>query len=120
RQQKVRFEGDMYTPKLVRYSGNTKEGFCDQCNPGRWLQLKNSAYWYHKQFFHGISSVSGKPFRSPLATKILDYAEILDSVVGLCHHCKKWIPLMITKKRKINDIINNNGMTILWYRHAHK
>ncbi|KAG4092984.1 hypothetical protein H8356DRAFT_1000873 [Neocallimastix lanati (nom. inval.)] len=253
RQQKVRFEGDMYTPKLVRYSGNTKEGFCDQCNPGRWLQLKNSAYWYHKQFFHGISSVSGKPFRSPLATKILDYAEILDvvnefekknikeyvldneqskketgvpsfekndlsvatsnnkfsnalkdlvaessinfpegsnlddyilkSVVGLCHHCKKWIPLMITKKRssqfftnilkykqndglliennkknekslnkyylkkkyniyndkksitemivsylqhvwqnkkEINDIINNNGMTILWYRHAHK
>ncbi|ORX63252.1 hypothetical protein BCR32DRAFT_298498 [Anaeromyces robustus] len=238
--------------------------FCDQCNPGRWLQLKNSAYWYHKQFFHGISSVSGKPFHPPLATKVLDYKEMLEIVnesesknikdnllgnkrnkkenstsnnstnttsssndkekddlsiitsneeflkafkdlvaestinlpegfnlndcilkfvVGLCHHCNEWVPLMINKKRssqfftnilkykqndkfliekskkngkplnkyylkkkynmyndkkniteiiisylqqvkqnkkEINDIINNNGMTILWYRHAHK
>ncbi|KAL6591089.1 hypothetical protein LY90DRAFT_678316 [Neocallimastix californiae] len=257
RQQKGRFKGDIYTPKLVRYSGNAKEGFCDQCNPGRWLQLKNSAYWYHKQFFHGISSVSGKLFHPPVATKILDYSEMLEVirklerknmkenlldnkynkidtkisgsstqsdknepsiiasteefmkafknliaestinlpneldlndsilkfVVGLCHHCKEWIPLMITKKKssqlftnilkfkqndnilneknkkngkpinkyylkkkynmyndkkniteiiisylqqvkqnkkEINDIIKNNGMTILWYRHAHK
>ena len=254
RHQKVRFEGDIYTPKLVRYSGNAKEGFCDQCHPGRWLQLKNSAYWYHKQFFHGVSSVSGKLFETPLSTKIVDYKEMLEIVsetekqniidnlignkhykkniisntdnnnndlsiiinndeflqafknlisessitlpnnfnfndcilkfvVGQCHHCKEWIPLMITKKRctqffthilkynkndsipieknnkkgkqlnkyylkkkynmyndkkniteiiltylqqikqnkqEINDIMKNNGMTVLWYRHAHK
>jgi len=108
---------------------------------------------------------------------------ILKFVVGQCHHCKEWIPLMITKKRctqffthilkynkndsipieknnkkgkqlnkyylkkkynmyndkkniteiiltylqqikqnkqEINDIMKNNGMTVLWYRHAHK
>ena len=252
RHQKVRFEGDIYTPKLVRYSGNAKEGFCDQCNPGRWLQLKNSAYWYHKQFFHGVSSISGKPFEPPLSTKIVDYKEMLEIVsetektniidnfignknskkdtnqntdyddlsiiinndeflqafknlisestitlpndfnfndcilkfvVGQCHQCKEWIPLMLTKKKctqffthilkykhndnipiekinkngkplnkyylkkkynmfndkkniteailsylqqikqnkqEINDIVKNNGMTMIWYKHAHK
>jgi hypothetical protein len=45
RRQKLRFHGDMYTPKWVRYNGQSKEGLCDTCQPGRWLQLKNSAYW---------------------------------------------------------------------------
>ncbi|KAJ3269792.1 hypothetical protein HK104_005061 [Borealophlyctis nickersoniae] len=46
RKQKVRFPGDIYTPAWVRFIGHQKEGFCDQCpKPGRWLQLKNSAYW---------------------------------------------------------------------------
>ncbi|KAJ1657436.1 hypothetical protein GGF38_004404, partial [Coemansia sp. RSA 25] len=66
RRQKVRFSDDMYTPMWVRNNGQQKEGFCDTCAPGKWLQLKNSAFWYHKQFFHGISSVSGRPFIRPL------------------------------------------------------
>jgi hypothetical protein len=45
RRQKLRYEGDDYTPKWVRYTGHLKEGYCDSCNPGKWLQLKNSAYW---------------------------------------------------------------------------
>lgn len=45
RRQKLRFEGDLYTPNWVRYNGQAKEGLCDTCQPGRWLQLKNSAYW---------------------------------------------------------------------------
>jgi hypothetical protein len=45
RRQKLRYEGDHYTPKWVRYTGHLKEGYCDSCNPGKWLQLKNSAYW---------------------------------------------------------------------------
>lgn len=45
RRQKLRYEGDNYTPKWVRYTGHLKEGYCDSCNPGKWLQLKNSAYW---------------------------------------------------------------------------
>ncbi|ORX54854.1 hypothetical protein BCR36DRAFT_266933, partial [Piromyces finnis] len=109
RNQKVRFEGDIYTPKLVRFSGNAKEGLCDQCNPGRWLQLKNSAYWYHKQFFHGISSVSGKPFQAPLTTK----KNIADTILSYLQQIKQ-------NKKEINDIVNSKGMTILWYRHAHK
>ncbi|CAG8454963.1 13185_t:CDS:2, partial [Cetraspora pellucida] len=72
RRQKLKYPGDMYTPQWVRYSGHSKEGFCDDCKPGKWLQLKNSAYWYHKQFFHGISSVSGKMFVPPVETRKFD------------------------------------------------
>lgn len=46
RRQKLRFDGDQYTPQWVRYNGQSKEGLCDTCTPGKWLQLKNSAFWY--------------------------------------------------------------------------
>ncbi|KAL7324293.1 hypothetical protein PS15p_210821 [Mucor circinelloides] len=45
RRQKLRYDGDNYTPKWVRFTGHLKEGYCDSCQPGKWLQLKNSAYW---------------------------------------------------------------------------
>jgi hypothetical protein len=45
RKQKLRYEGDQYTPQWVRNAGQAKEGFCDTCVPGKWLQLKNSAFW---------------------------------------------------------------------------
>lgn len=45
RRQKLRYPEDKYTPKWVRYNGQAKEGLCDTCQPGKWLQLKNSAFW---------------------------------------------------------------------------
>lgn len=45
RRQKLRFGDDWYTPEWVRGDGAKKEGFCDLCQPGKWLQLKNSAFW---------------------------------------------------------------------------
>lgn len=45
RRQKLRYAGDKYTPQWVRYNGQAKEGLCDTCTPGKWLQLKNSAFW---------------------------------------------------------------------------
>ncbi|CEJ00093.1 hypothetical protein RMCBS344292_14162 [Rhizopus microsporus] len=107
RRQKLRYEGDHYTPKWVRYTGHLKEGYCDSCNPGKWLQLKNSAYWYHKQFYHGISSVSGKPFIKPIEQR-MGKGDIIE---GLCHQCHRFVPACNGKKK-------NNYM--LWYRHAHK
>ncbi|KAI9268740.1 hypothetical protein BY458DRAFT_511403 [Sporodiniella umbellata] len=107
RRQKPRYDGDHYTPKWVRYTGHLKQGYCDSCSPGKWLQLKNSAYWYHKQFFHGISSVSGKPFMKPITQRIGKG----DTIEGLCHQCKRFVPAGNAKKK-------NNFM--LWYRHAHK
>lgn len=106
RRQKLRFEGDEYTPKWVRYVGQSKEGYCDTCQPGKWLQLKNSAFWYHKQFFHGISSVSGKPFANPLEQRAGDH----DIIEGLCHQCKEFVPICNSKRKN----------SVLWYRHAHK
>ncbi|KAH8548129.1 hypothetical protein BGW37DRAFT_508358 [Umbelopsis sp. PMI_123] len=106
RQQKLRYTGDQYTPKWVRYNGQAKEGLCDTCSPGKWLQLKNSAYWYHKQFFHGISSVSGKQFTGPIETRWVDQ----DVKEGLCHQCHQWVPVSNVKRKN----------SVLWYRHAHK
>ncbi|KAF8950704.1 hypothetical protein BGZ46_004373 [Entomortierella lignicola] len=106
RKQKLRYEGDQYTPQWVRNTGQAKEGFCDTCVPGKWLQLKNSAFWYHKQFFHGISSVSGKLFSSPMQTRQMEQ----EDVEGLCHQCNEWIPISNHKRQN----------SMLWYRHAHK
>ncbi|KAJ2772873.1 hypothetical protein IWQ57_001575 [Coemansia nantahalensis] len=106
RRQKVRFSEDLYTPTWVRNCGQKKEGFCDTCSPGKWLQLKNSAFWYHKQFSHGISSVSGRPFARPLQVRHFD----ADSLEGLCHQCRKWVPIANAKRRN----------SVLWFRHAHK
>ncbi|KAI9319492.1 hypothetical protein BX666DRAFT_1835783, partial [Dichotomocladium elegans] len=106
RRQKLRFDEDQYTPSWVRYNGQAKEGLCDTCSPGKWLQLKNSAYWYHKQFFHGISSVSGQPFIKPLETRWVDQ----DLLEGLCHQCHQWVPVSNVKRKN----------SVLWYRHAHK
>lgn len=61
---------------------------------------------YHKQFFHGISSVSGKEFTDPVETRFVDK----DLQEGLCHQCHQWIPVSNAKRKN----------TVLWYRHAHK
>ncbi|KAI9252454.1 hypothetical protein BY458DRAFT_523046 [Sporodiniella umbellata] len=106
RRQKLRYEGDEYTPKWVRYTGQSKEGYCDTCPSGKWLQLKNSAYWYHKQFFHGISSVSGKRFQNPIEQR----QGKQDALEGLCHQCKEFVPVCNSKRKN----------SVLWYRHAHK
>ncbi|KXN74044.1 hypothetical protein CONCODRAFT_27776, partial [Conidiobolus coronatus NRRL 28638] len=106
KRQNVRYNGDMYTPQWVRYSGHLKEGYCDLCEPGKWLQLKNSAFWYHKQFYHGISSTSGKFFCAPVRTRTRDN----ETVEGLCHQCHNWIQVSSTKRRN----------SVLWFRHAHK
>ncbi|KAJ1722016.1 hypothetical protein LPJ53_003511 [Coemansia erecta] len=106
RRQKLRFAGDLYTPMWVRNNGQQKEGFCDTCAPGKWLQLKNSAFWYHKQFAHGISSVSGRPFVRPLQVRHYD----ADIIEGLCHQCQVWVPIANSKRRN----------SVLWFRHAHK
>ncbi|OAD79089.1 hypothetical protein PHYBLDRAFT_157154 [Phycomyces blakesleeanus NRRL 1555(-)] len=106
RQQSTRYKGDSYKPEWVRYAGHMKEGYCDLCKPGKWLQLKNSAYWYHKQFLHGISSVSRKPFIEPLKQR----RGVNGMIEGLCHQCYSYVPIS-SRKRKNH---------LLWYRHAHK
>ncbi|KAL1920159.1 uncharacterized protein VTP21DRAFT_1305 [Calcarisporiella thermophila] len=106
RRQSILYPDDRYTPRWVRFSGPMKEGYCDDCKPGRWLQLKNSAYWYHKQFYHGVSSVSKRPFTRPIEMRTLDG----NVAEGLCHQCRRWIPIHNAKKR--NDV--------LWYKHAHR
>ncbi|KAK2666218.1 Transcription regulator Rua1, C-terminal [Fusarium oxysporum f. sp. vasinfectum] len=72
REQELRCEGDLYTPRWVRGHGNKREGWCGICKPGRWLELKNSAFWYDKQFSHGISAATGSSFQEPQDKRCLD------------------------------------------------
>ncbi|KND88009.1 Meiotic expression up-regulated protein 26 [Tolypocladium ophioglossoides CBS 100239] len=106
-EQDLRCEGDLYTPRWVRGHGNKREGWCGICKPGRWLVLKNSAFWYDKSFTHGISAATGSPFQEPLDTRRMDGNP--DVWEGLCGSCNDWIALVSSKKK---------GTT--WFRHAYK
>jgi hypothetical protein len=106
-EQELRFEGDLYTPRWVRGHGNKREGWCGVCKPGRWLVLKNSAFWYDKSFTHGISAATGMPFNKPREMRRMDGNP--DVWEGLCHSCNDWVPLVSNKKK---------GTT--WFRHAYK
>ncbi|KAI6246463.1 Meiotic expression up-regulated protein 26 [Erysiphe necator] len=106
-EQELRFEGDLYTPRWVRGHGNKREGWCGICKPGRWLILKNSAFWYDKSFTHGISAATGSAFREPQETRRMDGNP--DIWEGLCSSCNEWVALVSSKKK---------GTT--WFRHAYK
>ncbi|MCJ1307221.1 hypothetical protein MMC25_000867 [Agyrium rufum] len=107
RQQELRFEGDLYTPQYVRGHGNKREGWCGTCKPGRWLVLKNSAYWYDKSFTHGVSAATGQPFDGPKEKRrMAGNPEVWE---GLCGGCGDWIALVSSKRK---------GTT--WFRHAYK
>jgi hypothetical protein len=49
RSQLIKHKDDSYTPRYVRYIGQNKQGLCELCPTEKWLQLKDSAFWYHKQ-----------------------------------------------------------------------
>jgi hypothetical protein len=106
-EQELRFDGDLYTPRWVRGHGNKREGWCGICKPGRWLVLKNSAFWYDKSFTHGISAATGSPFQEPQETRRMDGNP--DVWEGLCGSCQEWVALVSSKKK---------GTT--WFRHAYK
>lgn len=106
-EQDLRFVGDLYTPRWVRGHGNRREGWCGLCKPGRWLVLKNSAFWYDKSFTHGVSAATGAAFQSPQDTRRTEGN--LDVWEGLCGSCGEWIALVSSKKK---------GTT--WFRHAYK
>ncbi|CAI2179378.1 13003_t:CDS:2 [Funneliformis geosporum] len=86
--QPARFDGDMYTPRWVRGVGKSKEGLCPHCEPVRWLKTKISAYWYHLNYQHGISSITGRPFTQPTAERVNKKTGMKEA---LCHKCNKWI-----------------------------
>lgn len=106
-EQELRFDGDLYTPRWVRGHGNKREGWCGICKPGRWLVLKNSAFWYDKSFTHGISAATGSAFQEPIETRRMDGNP--DVWEGLCGSCAEWVALVSSKKK---------GTT--WFRHAYK
>ncbi|KAK9451770.1 uncharacterized protein V1518DRAFT_367755, partial [Limtongia smithiae] len=106
RKQEPRFEGDLYTPLWVRKKGDLKEGWCDLCPEPRWLILKNSAYWYDKNFAHGVCPVNGQRYARPqMCQRIKGNEEMFE---GFCGVCGQWV--QITTRR--------GGGGTSWFRHA--
>lgn len=94
---------DAYKPKNTRGSGEKKEGYCEECK--RWFKLKNSSYWYHMNYKHGINS-KGIKYPEP---EIRIFRGRLE---GFCEGCDCWISL--------GHKYNNKSSKFGWYRHCQK
>ena len=108
RQQPARFTGDLYTPTYVRGDGATRAGWCTICST--WHTLKDSAYWYHMHFAHGISCATGKSMPVPLRSRLTaGTARGFGDSEALCGCCGRWV-LIVTGEK---------GRTA-WWRHAYR
>lgn len=113
-----RSEDDMYTPKEVRGTGFLRMGRCNIC--GIWLKIKQSAYWYHMNFIHGISASTGRPHPPPIAIRQRAGSESTVVVEGRCGTCQEWIPVH-QQGSPLNVVPTDLGcLTSSWWHHAQK
>ena len=105
--EEARFYGDLYTPKWIRGEGNSREGWCGMCRPGRWLQLKKSAFWYDRCHNHGVSHATGRAFAAPKHMRKIEGHQ--NAWEAFCGPCGQWIAMVSAKKRATT-----------WFRHAYK
>jgi hypothetical protein len=98
---------DSYTPKYSRGTKGHLEGFCGLCKPGRWLNMKTSAYWYDKKFNHGINPKTKRAFELPVQRRWKNGSSVIRE--GLCGMCGEWA-LMDSCKTSWRK----------WWRHAYE
>lgn len=79
---------DLYTPHWVRNHGTQREGWCGWCCT--WFTLRDSTYWYHMHYSHGISQADGK--RLPPPAGFRTFCDSAEWEVK-CGKCNKWMPL---------------------------
>lgn len=104
------FPSDLYAPRFTRRGKYGREGWCSLCRQGEWYSMKRSQYLYHMQFDHGISSLTKRFFHPPRHLRI--WNDAMQKTEGLCHHCKKWIPICFGPARKRDFKV--------WFKHARK
>lgn len=94
--EEPRFKDDMYWPRWLRGSQSAvQEGWCGMCQPGRWLAL-DGPYQDDKDFSHGISGCTGKPYVEPMQVGFMEGMEGI--WWGLCSTCDEWIELVGEKE----------------------
>ncbi|KAF9005244.1 hypothetical protein BDQ17DRAFT_1240714 [Cyathus striatus] len=117
---------DLYTPRFVRGKGVDKLGLCPICieplhrggdNKRVWLAMKFSAYNYHMQYAHGVSSSTGRPFFPPLSVRVVDRSspkknEKKTMQEGKCHQCRKWVSMQGVKD------VDVKVKELFWWKHA--
>lgn len=125
------FPGDLYTPRYKRRTSTGRwEGWCGYCQPGRWLDLKNSRFWEDKLRNHGICAKTKVRFAEPERIRWVTMdGKVCQSVgaglevgdqgtdqkkrEGLCGVCREWVAMdgMRTKAR---------DRAVGWWMHAYK
>jgi hypothetical protein len=121
-----RSEHDRYTPVWIRGRGVEREGLCPLCEPQVWFKIKQSAYWYHMNFFHGISAATGRPYKLPISYRLSPSSRNgFRNVEGHCGSCLHWI--LIASDWSDGGSTNDATMDIessipmqSWYKHAQK
>jgi len=93
---------NLYTPRWTRGRGTARQGWCGLCQPGRWLDLRNSEYWYDKLYRHGIDTNGNLLSRPQNVRKTTNNR----GWECLCAACTKWISL---KRGEAS-----------WFRHAYE
>ncbi|ORX78008.1 hypothetical protein BCR32DRAFT_270289 [Anaeromyces robustus] len=70
--KKPKHKYDYFTPRFVKEKGIKKIGKCPCCpqKPGTWYKTKTSAYRYHLNTYHGISSTSLTTYDKPSKYKL--------------------------------------------------
>ncbi|KAI9227719.1 MAG: hypothetical protein DHS80DRAFT_260, partial [Piptocephalis tieghemiana] len=102
---------DLYTPRWLQGQGSFKSGLCPLCPNLRWFRMKFSAYWYHMNFHHGISSHSFLPFPAPTAMRIDRHRGVKEA---FCPKCHEWVLASSSKNVAVKV------QEIYWWKHAQK
>ena len=113
-----RFAEDVYSPLLVRGRGADREGCCPLCPESQvWLKIKQSAYWYHMNFFHGICASTGRPYDPPaeMSFEPIPGKPESERIEGRCKDCNEWVLIVAENPRLAPDYPLNS-----WYKHAQK
>lgn len=113
-----RSEDDMYTPKEVRGTGFLRMGRCNIC--GIWLKIKQSAYWYHMNFIHGVSASTGRPHPPPIAIRQRAGGESTLVVEGRCGTCQEWVPMQQQSFPVNTTPMDMSSLTSSWWHHVQK
>jgi len=93
---------NLYTPRWTRGRGTARQGWCGLCQPGRWLDLRNSEYWYDKLYRHGIDT-NGNLLSRPQNVRKTTNNRGWECLYAAC---TKWISL---KRGEAS-----------WFRHAYE
>ena len=111
-----RSDDDNYSPVWIRGRGVEREGLCPLCEPPHWFKIKQSAYWYHMNFYHGISAATGKPYKRPISYR----STSSNKVEGHCGNCLQWVLLASDFKGTNQSDLEEGVSFAAWYKHAQK
>lgn len=116
-----RSDSDYYSPSWIKGRGVDREGLCPLCDPSVWFKIKQSAYWYHLNFYHGISATTGKPYNHPISYKFANTDSGASRVEGHCGQCLQWIFLSSDFMGNPNsESVEDSLSFTTWYKHAQK